>query len=210
MLPVYQYAEGLMDIQTLEALPNRMGMKYALHLPLSYLRITAQALCEFRQWLPMDGERKESFQRLLEQLTEFRLMNMQDAVTSDTLQVIEGICAGNRMERVFEAMYRVLVILTLTSPDWLRQLTLSHWYQRCSGKTAKQLWPEPEEGWKAMLVQTAIDIEYLLGVQEIILLEEVQELRKVLNEQFEISLNEQTCTRDVHWRQVPHPSCCWS
>ena len=200
----------------MEALSNQVEMKYALHLPLGYPCIPAQALCKFQQGLTMDGERQESFQRLLDRPTEFGLMKMQDGEASDTLQVIEVICAGKRMERVFEAMYQVLETLALTSPDWLRQLTLPHWYQHYSRKSARQLWLEPEEGWKAMLVQTAIDIEYLLGVidrsdqAEIKLLDEVQELRKVLNEQFEMSFNEQTCTREVQWRQAPHPSCCWS
>ena len=208
VVTAFQYAEGLTDYQMVEAIRSRLDLKYALHLPMNYPNLSPEILREFRQHLYSDSVRQIFFQTLLERLRELGLLRSATDQTPDVKSVLDEICFSSRLEKVLESMYEALESLALSHPDWLRHLALPHWYQRYSRKTQKPLWPGRNPEWMELSLQIASDIKYLLGeidrssLKQITSLPQVQELRRVWQEHFEVSYDEASLNSRVHWK--PH------
>jgi len=213
MMTAFQFAEELTDYQMVEAVRNRVDLKYALHLPINYPSFDPQALCEFHQRLYVDPSSRLTYQVLIGRLTEFDLLKSMQEQTLLALQVLETVCTSTRIERLVEAMYRVLEALTITNAGWLRQVALPHWYERYSRRRRISFWPNGKGEWKAMTLEIGADIQYLLGEIErshqpaIESLREVQLLRQMWEEQFEVSTDEASPTRIVRWRLTGCTSC---
>jgi hypothetical protein len=212
MLTAFQFAEELPDRQAVEAFRNRVDLKYALHLPLNYPSFTPQALCETRRLFFTNPPSQEMFQTLLDRLAAFGLLKKSEAHPVEITRVLEAICTGSRLEIIVEAMYQVLEALAATNPDWLRQVTLPLWYERYSRRTRIACWPNSHGYWKAIAINIGLDMHYLLGkVQQsgltaISELEEVDNLRQILEENFILTTEKPTQANRVQWR----PACCAS
>lgn len=213
MMTAFQYAEELTDYQMVEAIRNRVDLKYALHFPLNYLGIDPMALCEFHQRLYADPSSRHSYQELVDRLIEFGLLKTEERQTLLVLHMLEAICTGTRRQRVVEAMYQALEALTFTNPEWLRQIALPHWYERYSRRKRMTFWPNGKGEWLTMTHEIGADIQYLLGEIDrshqpaITSLREVQILRQACEEHFEVSIVQATHVRLIHWKHIGCASC---
>ncbi len=213
MLTAFQFGEELTDHQMVEAVRRRVDLKYALHLPMSYPTFEPSTLCEFRKGLMADPSRQQSFQGLLDRLAEFGLLKKTPERPLSALQVLDEVCTGNRLEMVLEAMFQALETLAATNPEWLRQVTLPHWYERYSRRTAMHFWPNTKGLWKVSALESGRDIQYLLGeidkshLSTLVSLREVKLLRQAWEEQFDVTINDVSHTREVHWRPSRCASC---
>ena len=191
LLTVCQFVERLSDQQTVEAIRNRIELKYALHLPLNYPSFDPRRLCIFRQQIFHNPDRQETFQGLVDQLAAFGLIQAGEAESVPTEQLLEAICTLDRLEVVIEAMYLALETLAVANPEWLRQIMRPHWYERFSRRMHPTSDQAIDPRWMAIANQIGEDIQYLLEKIEqaedtsLASLPEVQHLKKVKLEQFE-------------------------
>jgi Transposase domain (DUF772) len=213
MIVAFQFAEELTDRQILEALRNRVDLKYALHLPMNYPGLDPKVLCQYRKQVFTDPASRQVFQILLDSFTEFGLLKSNREQPLVASQVIDEVCASNRLEIVMEAMHRALESLTATNAEWLRLAARPHWYVRYSRQTTMRLWPNNKEKWEAVALTIGADIQYLLEeidksqLPVLTSLREVQLLRQVLEEQFDEYLNGESDTLKMRWRLTRCVSC---
>jgi transposase len=213
VMTAFQYAEELTDYQMVEAIRSRADLKYALHLPVNYPGFDPLALCEFHQRLYTDPSSRLTYQELVDRLTEFGLLKAKEGQTLLVLHMLEAICTSTRRQRVVEAMYQALEALTITNTEWLRQITLPHWYERYSRRKRITFWLNGKGEWITMTQKIGTDIQYLLGEIDrshqpaITSLREVQLLRKVCEEHFEVSNIQTTHVRPIQWRHTGCASC---
>jgi hypothetical protein len=120
LITVFQYMEELTEQQILDAVCNRVDLKYALHLPLIYSSFNPNALCEFRMQLSQEPDQRQAFQVLLDRLVMNRFLHELDECALTTAQIVDAHCTANRFEAVVEAMFLALEIIAATHADWLR------------------------------------------------------------------------------------------
>jgi len=191
LLTVFQYVEGLTNRQLVEATRTRVDFKYALRLPLNYPNFEPGRLCEFRQQLYRDPTRQQVFQELLYRLAGIGLLEEKCGQSMCALEVLQAVCTNTRLETVLETVFQVLETLAVTDSEWLRQITLPHWYERYSGKARLNSHLTSNKDWNWSLPRIGQDIQYLLAeidraeLTSISSLQEVQDLRLVAQEQFE-------------------------
>jgi hypothetical protein len=213
MLVAFQFAEELTDRQMLEALRNRVDLKYALHLPMNYPNPRPMVLCECRQQLRTDPARRQNFQILLNGLTEFGLLKSSRERPSTALEVIDEVCTSNRLETVLEAMLHALEVMAAANVEWLRRIAKPHWYIRYSRPARLAFWPGSTEKWETMTMEIGADIQYLLeqidrsDLPTIAFLQAAQLLKRVWEEQFEVRTDDAANTCVVHWRPTLCASC---
>jgi Transposase domain (DUF772) len=213
MLVAFQFAEELTDRQMLEALRNRVDLKYALHLPMNYPAPPPNVLCECRKQLRADPASQQVFQILLDGIAGFGLLQSDRERPSSALEVIDEVCISNRLDMVAEAMLQALESLTATNAEWLRHAARPHWYVRYSRRTEMHLWPNNKEKWEEGVLAIGADIQYLLAeidksrLPVLTSLPEVQLLKQAWEEQFDEYVNGESRTKKVCWRLTRCASC---
>ena len=213
LMTSFQYAEELTDNQMLEAVRSRVDLRYALHLPLDYPHFDPLALCKFRLQLYNDQSDQNTFKALLDKLFVCGFLNACQEPIESALGVLNTICTGTRMEKILEGMHRALETLAATHGDWLRMVALPVWYERYSYKKKTSFWPNGNGEWKTKTIQIGTDIHYLLeqihkspqpGIES---LREVRNLRKLWEEQYEMTSDEPSPARIIRWRLRGCASC---
>jgi hypothetical protein len=213
MIVAFQFAEEFTDRQMLEALRNRVDMKYALHLPVNYPGLDPKVLCEYRKQVSTDPTSRQIFQNLLNGLAEFGLLKANREQSLLAHRVIDEVCTSNRLDMVVEAMHQALESLTATDAEWLRHAARPHWYVRYNRRTTGHLWPNDDGKWEAGVLAIGADICYLLAeidksqLPALTSLREVQLLRQVWEEQFNEYINGESLAKKMHWRPIRCASC---
>jgi hypothetical protein len=213
MLVAFQFAEELTDRQMLDALRNRVDLKYALHLPMNYPALPPDVLCECRKQLRFDPARREAFQILLDGIARFGLLQSDRERPSSALEVIDEVCASNRLDIVVEAMLQALESMAIANTEWLRHVARPHWYVRYNRRSKIHLWPNNRETWEAGVLAIGADIRYLLAeidkskLSILTSLPEVQLLKQAWQEQFDEGVNGESHTPKIHWRLTLCASC---
>jgi transposase len=186
MLTIFQFAEDLPDRQAAEAVRTRMDWKYALHLPVDYPGIDHTELGEFRQRLRLDRGGQRVFQRLLTRLAELGLLGSKDKRRAHIDDVLKALDTLSRVEELAEAMSLALEALAARQPDWLRAMSLPHWYGRYGPKLARLYRSSCKEEHEALARAIGADISYLLeaiaeaGNPDLALLPEVKALEPIM------------------------------
>ena len=213
LLTVFQYAEEFTDHQLVEAIRTRVDLKFALRLPLNYPNFDPGRLCAFRQQIYRDQARQQVFQELWYRLAEIGLLEENRGQSLCVLEVLQVVCTNSRLEIVLEAILRVLETLAVTNSEWLRQITLPHWYERYSGKARLNSYLSSNKDWKWSLPRIGQDIQYLLAeidraeIETISSLQEVQDLRHVAQDQFETFMDADSNEMCVQYRTLSCASC---
>lgn len=213
MMTAFQYAEELTDNQMVEAVRNRVDLKYALHLPMNYPVFDPLALCEFHERLYIDPSGQLAYQELIGRLTEFGLLKTKAEQALLAIQVLEAVCTSTRREKLVEAMHQALETLVITNAEWLRRIAPPLWYERYNRRRWITFWPNSKGEWKKMTLEIGADIQYLLGEIDgshqpaIASLREVQLLRQAWEEQFEICADETSQASVISWRLKGCASC---
>lgn len=193
MLTIFQFLEILSNKQMVEAAHSRVEIKYALHLPLISPGLDPHKLCEFRRQLFTDAASQQFFQSLLELLVLFNLLEPTYAQPAVVDQSLVTVCTINRLDESIDALSQGLQALAVTNPEWLRQVALAQWYERYNPNRRLPLIQFSDELWKSRSLRMAADIQYLLeeidksNDSELNALQEIQEIRRIWQEQFIIS-----------------------
>ncbi len=213
LLTIFQYVEELDNYQMVEAVRNRVDLKYALHLPLNCPSHNPETLCSFRKQLFNEPASQQILQHLLDRLKEFGLFDPIKDREVDALQLLITVCTLNRFSEVVGTMHRALETLAVTDPEWLRQIALPYWYDRYNRKRRLPITLFSDEKWNTRALQIAADIKYLLGEIDnshdagLASLREIQEIRHVWEEQF-INISEGRSQDQVFkWRLTQCASC---
>lgn len=213
LLTIIQYIEELDNNQLVEALRNRVDLKYALHLPLMGPSFQADAFCDFRKQVFQRPAIQQILQDMLERLTQYGLFEQKNERGVSALQLLIAVCTLNRFNEVVETMNRVLEALAVTDPEWLRQVTLPYWYDRYNRRQRSRITPFSDQKWHNRALLIATDIQYLLGeidksrFYDLTALREVQDIRRVWDEQFIIFSSGTDNAPVFKWRLTQCASC---
>jgi len=192
LVTAFQYAENLPDRRAAEAMRIRTDWKYALHLPLDGPGFEGSALCEFRRQLLHDPVAQQVLQQILDRLFELGLWRNKNRQRVEVVEVLTAVCLASRLERLAEAMRLTLEALAARQPEWLRKVTLPHWYERYNQVFSTPFLPHSKKEQEDLVQATGMDARYLLEKIEksqtaFALLPEVQSLRHELQQQFDQS-----------------------
>src|SRR5690348_5819081 len=116
LVTVMQFAEGLSDRQTAEAVRARIDWKYTLALELSDLGFNFSVLSEFRGRLLAGSAEAILLDALLAQCTAQGLLKARGRQRTDSTHVLMAVRALNRLERVSETLRQALNALAELVP----------------------------------------------------------------------------------------------
>ena len=191
MVTIFQFAEDLPDRRAAEALRSRMDWKYALHLPLNYRGLDPSELMEFRQRLSHDTTAQSVLQIMLSRLAKLGLVGGREKRERDAADVLTAVDSLSRVDRVAEAMSVALEVIASEQPDWLLEISLSHWYERYNRDLAMRQLPLTREEQEALAEAIGADMFHLLEASsaadapDIALTPELRALRRLLQQEFD-------------------------
>jgi transposase len=192
----FQFLEGLTDAQAVEAVRTRLDWKFALHLPVYPPTIRERTLCEFRQRALNDLQYQREFQLLIDRFVTFNPPHNDRLQSFISLELLSHICWINRLDWIRAAMGRMLEVLAIGFPEWLRKNALPHWYGRYNPITTGFEANDSPDQQEFSMEETASDIDYLLNKihqsapPEISELKEVRSLEGVWKQQIKTLLTD--------------------
>jgi len=127
---VMQYAEGLTDRQTAEAVRARIDWKYALNLEMRDSGFHYSVLSEFRDRLISGGMEAKLLDDMLQQWREKGLVKARGQQRTDSTIVLANIRQLNRLSCVGETMRRALNDISTVAPEWLLEQISLDWFDR--------------------------------------------------------------------------------
>lgn len=213
LLTCLQHAEGLTDRQSVAATDHRVDFKFALHLPLDYPRFEPARLCEFRRQLYRDEGRLQVFQELLRRLADWGFLAEEGGRTWVAGEVLRTNCTNSRLDTVLDAFLQALETLAVSDAEWLRRITLPHWYDRYNARARQGSRQTSRSDLQWFLPNIEQDIHYLLVEIEraerdsISSLAEIQYLRQVEQDQFERTFNSNPRQKSIHFRSAGCSTC---
>jgi transposase len=191
LITFFQFDEGLTDIQAVDAVRTRTDWKFALHLSLIPATVPESALCEFRRRILMDFSSQLEFQRLIDRLAKFNPAIRNNFQNLKSLDVVAFVCSMNRLNRAQQAMHQALEVLASRFPEWLRKVTLPHWYGRYNRATPRLEVAMLLGQQRFLMEELGADIHYLLhevhqsGPPELNELHEITVLDQIWTQQFQ-------------------------
>jgi transposase len=207
LITVFQFIETLPDLRALDALRERVDWKYALHLPLYFPFRDSASFCEFRRWLKEDRARVGNFQTLLVRLSQVTGQNGAPGLNLVADQVIACVCRTSRLEQIWDTMSQCLEALAIKRHDWLRVISLPHWYDRYRHFSRDVNLRAERLEQETFAQQVGADGFYLLeqissgGPPELADLPEVKALQAVWSEQYEMAAGA------VRWKKEACSGC---
>jgi transposase len=162
LITILQFAEGLSDRQTADAVRSRIDWKYVLHLELTDPGFDASVLCEFRTRLISGAAEQVLFDTLLNWCREQQLLKAGGRQRTDSTHVLAAVRALNRVELVGEAMRHALNTLAVVAPDWVRSVSQAEWPQRYARRAEDDRLPEKQAAREALALTIGHDGWHLL------------------------------------------------
>lgn len=191
LIMIMQYAEGLSDQQTVEAVASRIDWKYALGLELTEASFDASVLSDHRQRLLVQGAEVQLFDQMLSQFQQQGLLKTKGKQRTDSTQVLAAIRDLNRLECLGETFRHCLNSLAVVVPEWLRLQASLEWFERYGPRFEQYRLPKGKQERQQVAEQIGRDGQQLLqavyAAQELPWLAEipaVEVLRQVWLQQF--------------------------
>jgi transposase len=190
LITFFQFVEGLTDAQAVDAIRTRIDWKFALHLSLIPATFYEGTLCKFRQRMLIDPASQSEFQKFVDRLITFVPSFQKNFHNLKSLEVVATVCSLNRLSHAQQAMNQTLEILAVKFPDWLRKITLPHWYGRYSPATSRLDVAILLGQQRFLMEEIGTDIHHLLekiqqsGLQDLAEIYEVKTLDQVWLQQF--------------------------
>ena len=158
-----QFAEGLSDRQTADAVRARLDWKYVLRLEPTDPGFDASVLCEFRGRL-VAGEAEQLLPDALPGWSRERgLLKARGQQRTDSTHVLAVVRALNRLEVVGETLRHALDSLAVAAPDWLRARTMPEWGERYGRRVEDARRPRGQAAREALAVSIGDDGHVLLA-----------------------------------------------
>jgi transposase len=157
LVSVLQFAEGLSDRQTADAVRGRIDWKYALGLELADTGFDASVLSEFRARLAADDQAERLLQQMLARLRERGLVVGGGRQRTDATHVLAAVRELNRLELVTETLRAALEALAAAAPAWLEGVVPDQWYERYGQRARDWRLPKAEAARAALAVTVGAD-----------------------------------------------------
>ncbi|NUM45225.1 MAG: transposase [Anaerolineales bacterium] len=164
LVTLFQYAEGVSDLQAAQAVCTRLDWKYALQLPIDFTGIDPACLCTFRLGTRESQLAQKGLERLLNALTDQGLIARRERTTT-AQEVIRSVCMLNRLETMLVAMGQALKGAATQKPDWLQAHIPTHWMERYPCQTKNSL-PVNWEKQNHLAQQIAEDALYFIALAQ--------------------------------------------
>ncbi len=185
MVTLFQIAENLSDRQAADAIRMRLDWKYALHLPINYPGWDHAALSEFRQQLQHNTFGQDVLQGMMICLKKLDLFGHRESRWEHVIDAVNELNTLNKLIDVREMVSQTIESLAAIQPEWLRLISLPHWFERYSFSCP--IWHLPASSEEQEIIIKAIekDIGYLLeaagknDAPNLVFLPEMQNLRHV-------------------------------
>jgi transposase len=164
LITIMQFAEGLTDRQTAEAVRLRIDWKYALSLSLTDEGFNASVLSEFRERL-VEMEAADYFLNLL--LDHFKglgLLKTCKQQRTDATHILGNLRVLNQVDLLGETLRASLNALAVAAPDWLRENVPPDWYERYGHRVDSWRLPRSATARDGLGLQIAQDGSTLLTV----------------------------------------------
>ena len=190
LVTVFQCIENIPDQNVPETVRNRMDWKYALHLPINNPVFSSQALCNFRQILLFNPEGLIIFQEVINRLGKIGYVGSSEVDCQTSSQLLKKVCDFSRIEQISRGINQTIEALAAYDPDWLRKITLPHWYERYNQKPQKSSNVNVSNNLDFLIHAYRDDILHLLNsinngdMPQLISIPEIQRLRQLFQEQF--------------------------
>ncbi len=190
LITLFQFLEGLTDVQAVDAVRTRIDWKFALHLPLVPARFHEYVFCEFRQSVLNDSTSQHEFQKLVDRITTLVPSINNNPQHINSREIVAFVCSVNRLNHAQQAMNQVLETLAAKFPDWLRKMALPHWYGRYNRAIPRLEVAILLGQQRFLLEEIGADIHHLLekvhqsGSRELAELQEIKELDQLWTQQF--------------------------
>ncbi|HEX5808278.1 MAG TPA: transposase [Anaerolineales bacterium] len=210
---LFQFVEGLTDIQAIDAVRTRIEWKFALHLSLLPTILHEQELCEFRQRILADPSNQSELQRLIDGITAFIPVRAQNFQDLKSLEAVSFVCLVNCLDHAQQAMNDALAVLAAQFPDWLRRVALPHWYSRYNSATPRLEVALLLGQQRFFMEETRADIHHLLeeikrsGTREMSELHEVKMLDQIWSRQLLNQCQFEEVGNDLRLQVTNCPSC---
>ena len=149
LITIMQFAEGLSDRQTADAVGARIDFKYALSLELDDPGFDASVLSEFRSRLLEGGSESLLFDHLLDRFREMGLVKARGEQRTDSTHILAVVRGLNRLELVGETMRHTLDVLSTVAPEWLRNHVRPEWVERYVRRLDEHRLPKGKEARRA-------------------------------------------------------------
>ncbi|MDQ2998387.1 MAG: transposase, partial [Chloroflexota bacterium] len=203
LVTVMQFAEGLSDAQTADAVRGRIDGKYALALALTDPGLDSSVLCAFRQRLLAGNAELLRFEAMLTLFREQKLINVKGRQRTDSTHVLAAVKVLNRLECVGESVRHARNVLATAAPEWLQRWVPADWFERYSRRFEAYRLPADTPAHYRLAEQIGADGQRLLrelyaptapvGMRD---LPVVQTLRQVWVQQFSAT----TPDAPIRWR----------
>jgi transposase len=164
LITIMQFAEGLSDRQTAEAVRARLDWKYALGLELTDCGFDFSVLSEFRARLLTWGREHQLLDELLEQCQQQGWIKTRGKARTDSTHVLAAIRQLNRIECCGETLRRVLNDLATVAPEWLLAQVSLDWFDRYAARFEQYRLPKAKAAQQQLALTFGADGHHLLSV----------------------------------------------
>jgi IS5 family transposase len=203
VVTVLQFAYGLGDRETAEAVETRLDWQYALGLPLDCEAFDHTVLSEFRTRVAAHGLEEAALDALLAKLADEGLVRARGKQRTDSTHVIAAVRTLRTIELAGESVRAAVEALAAACPDWLAaRFCTSDWTRRYGARIDSWRLPSGKADRDKLTIEFARDGYALVSAcyedsapawaRE---LPAVQVLRTVLIQNFHLD-------RDGHGREV--------
>jgi len=191
LITVMQFAEGLSDRQTAEAVRSRIDWKYVLGLALKDSGFDYSVLREFRERLISQDSSGQLLSQILAQLKDKKLLKSRGKQRTDSSHMLAAIRQVNRLELVGETLRHALNELATAAPLWLKAQVTSDWFDRYGARFEQYRLPTQKKAKEELALTIGADGHYILsaiyedlGQGHLLELTSVEILRQVWIQQY--------------------------
>ncbi len=215
LITIMQFAEGLTDRQTAEAVRGRIDWKYALGLNLTDPGFDWSVLCEFRNRLCEQSQSNQLLDLMLEHFKADKLIKARQTQRTDSTQVVAAIRQVNRLELVGETLRAALNEIANVAPNWLKSIISEDWFDLYSTRFDSYRLPKKKSERQEMALLIGRDGHHLLEQiwlkdkedKQLTQLSSVKVLRLVWIQQYTF-INNQLVWRNHEQTGLPPNSKC--
>ena len=213
LITLFQFIEGLTDVQAIDAVRTRIDWKFALHLSLLPAILHEHELCHFRQKVLDDTRNQAEFQKLIDRVSLSIPSRSHSLQNLKTLEAVSFVCLVNCLDQAQQAMNDALAVLAARFPEWLRKVALPHWYGRYNHATPRLEVALLLGQQQFFIEETRADIHHLLeeiqrsGIPDMSDIHEVKVLEQIWSRQLLNKCCFEDADNSVRLRVINCPAC---
>jgi transposase len=163
LVTVMQFAEGLSDRQTADAVRARLDWKYALGLELTDPGFDFSVLSEFRSRLINSRREGQLLEQMLKCFRQKGLIKARGKARTDSTHVLAAIGQLNRIECVAETLRHALNELASVAPEWLLKQVSGDWFERYGSRLEQSRLPQTKQQQQQLALTIGCDGHQLLS-----------------------------------------------